>query len=67
MSSEREVSRIFIRYVQDGLKNERIDRYRASRNKLKTIPLEDWLLEEVKEPYHLKDVKSGLKMQDYGG
>lgn len=55
MSSEREVSRIFIRYVQDGLKNERIDRYRASRNKLKTIPLEDWLLEEVKEPYHLKD------------
>lgn len=55
MSSEREVSRIFIRYVQDGLKNERIDRYRASRNKLKTMPLEDWLLEEVKEPYHLKD------------
>ena len=55
MSSEREVSRIFIRYVQDGLKNERIDRYRASRNKLKTMPLEDWLLEEVKEPYRLKD------------
>lgn len=55
MSSEREVSRIFIRYVQDGLKNERIDRYRASRNKLKTMPLEDWLLEEVKEPYHIKD------------
>ena len=55
MSSEREVSRIFIRYVLDRLKNERIDCYRASRNKLKTMPLEDWLLEEVKEPYHLKD------------
>lgn len=55
MSSEREVSKMFIRYVQDGLKNERIDRYRASRRKIKATPLEDWLLEEIMEPYHLQD------------
>ncbi|MDB1565606.1 RNA polymerase sigma factor [Lacticaseibacillus paracasei] len=55
MSSEREVSKMFIRYIQDGLRNERIDRYRASRRLINTTPLEDWLLEEIREPYHLQD------------
>ncbi len=55
MSSEREVSRMFIRFVQEGLKNARIDQYRAQKNKIKATPLEDWLLEEIEEPYHLKD------------
>ena len=30
MSSEQEVTRMFIRYVQQALKNERINRYKAS-------------------------------------
>lgn len=44
MSSEREVSQMFIRYVQQSLKNERIDQYKSSLKHLKETPLEDWPL-----------------------
>lgn len=40
MSSEQEVTRMFIRYVQQALKNERINRYKASLRQIKEIPLE---------------------------
>ena len=69
MSSEREVSKMFIRYVKDGLRNERIDRYRASLRQIQATPLEDWLLEEIMEPYHLQDFALGIdeiaKLEDF--
>lgn len=55
MSNEREVSKMFIRYMQQVLRNERINIYQANLKRVKETPLEDWLLEEIAEPYHLKD------------
>lgn len=55
MSSEREVSRMFIRYMQQVLRNERISIYRKHLKDAKETPLEDWLLEEIAEPGHLED------------
>ncbi|WP_125706659.1 sigma factor-like helix-turn-helix DNA-binding protein [Lacticaseibacillus daqingensis] len=55
MSSEREVSRMFIRYMQQVLRNERINIYRKHLKDVKETPLEDWLLEEIAEPGHLED------------
>lgn len=55
MSSEREVSRMFIRYMQQVLRNERINIYRKRLKDVKETPLEDWLLEEIAEPGHLED------------
>lgn len=55
MSSEREVSRMFIRYMQQVLRNERINIYRRQLKNIKETPLEEWLLEEIAEPEHLKD------------
>lgn len=55
MSSEREVSRMFIRYIQQVLRNERINIYRKQLKNIKEFPLEEWLLEEVSEPGHLED------------
>lgn len=55
MSSEREVSRMFIRYMKQVLRNERINIHIAHLNDIKESPLEDWLLEEIAEPYHLED------------
>lgn len=55
MSSEREVSRMFIRYMQQVLRNERISIYRKHLNDAKELPLEEWLLEEIAEPGHLED------------
>ncbi|EPC80426.1 sigma-70, region 4 family protein [Lacticaseibacillus paracasei subsp. paracasei Lpp221] len=57
MSSEREVSRMFIKYMQRVLRNERINIYNAHLNDIKEMPLEYWLLEEIAEPYHLDDFK----------
>ena len=55
MSSEREFSRMFIRYMQQVLRNERINIYRKPLKDAKEPPLEDWLLEEIAEPGHLED------------
>lgn len=55
MSSEREVSRMFIRYMQQVLRNERINLYRKHLKDVKETPLEEWLLEEIAEPGHLED------------
>lgn len=55
MSSERKVSRTFIRYMQQVLRNERINIYRKYLNTVKETPLEEWLLEEIAEPAHLED------------
>lgn len=55
MSSEREVSRMFIRYMQQILRNERINIYHKRLKEVKETPLEDWLLEEIAEPGHLED------------
>ncbi|MFT8383877.1 MAG: sigma factor-like helix-turn-helix DNA-binding protein [Lacticaseibacillus paracasei] len=55
MSSEREVSRMFIRYMQQVLRNERISIYRKHLKDVKEAPLEDWLLDEIAEPGHLED------------
>lgn len=55
MSNEREVSKIFIRYMQQVLRNERINIYQANLKRVKETPLEDWLLEEIAEPGHLED------------
>jgi RNA polymerase sigma factor (sigma-70 family) len=55
MSSEQEVSRMFIRYMQRVLRNERINIYRAILRHPKETPLEDWILEEIAEPYHMFD------------
>lgn len=41
MSSEREVSRMFIRYMQQVLRNERISIYRKHLKDAKETPLED--------------------------
>lgn len=57
MSSEQEVTRMFIRYVQQALKNERINRYKASLRQIKEIPLEAWLLEEIEDSYHLDEFR----------
>lgn len=55
MSSEREVSRMFIRYMQQVLRNERINIYRKHLKDVQETPLEDWLLEEIAEPGHLEE------------
>ncbi|WP_203626417.1 RNA polymerase sigma factor [Lacticaseibacillus mingshuiensis] len=55
MSSEREVSRMFIRYMQQVLRNERINIYRKHLEAIKEAPLEEWLLEEIVEPGHVED------------
>ena len=55
MSNEREVSRMFIRYIQQVLRNERINIHLAHQRDVKEVPLEDWLLEEITEPYHLSN------------
>lgn len=55
MSSEREVSKMFVRYMQRVLRNERINIYRKHLRDVKETPLEDWLLEEIVEPSHLSD------------
>lgn len=55
MSSEREVSRMFIRYMQQVLRNERINLHRKHLKDIKETPLEEWLLEEIAEPGHLED------------
>ncbi len=47
MSNEQEVSRMFIRYMQQVLRNERINIYHRNLKRLKETPLEDWLLEEI--------------------
>lgn len=57
MSSEQEVTRMFIRYVQQALKNERINRYKGSLRQIKEIPLEAWLLEEIEDSYHLDEFR----------
>jgi DNA-directed RNA polymerase specialized sigma24 family protein len=57
MSSEQEVTQMFIRYVQQALKNERINRYKASLRRIKETPLEAWLLEEIEDPYHLDEFR----------
>lgn len=57
MSSEQEVTRMFIRYVQQVLKNERINRYKASLRRIKETPLEALLLEEIEDPYHLDEFR----------
>lgn len=57
MSREREVSRMFIRYMQQVLRNERINLYRKHFKDLKETPLEERLLEEIAEPYHLEDFR----------
>ncbi|MFD1671339.1 hypothetical protein ACFQ5M_04445 [Agrilactobacillus yilanensis] len=54
MSSEREVSRMFIRYMQQVLRNERINQHRKHLKDVKETPLEEWLLEEIAEPYHIE-------------
>ena len=55
MSNERKVSRTFIRYMQQVLRNERINIYRKYLNTVKETPLEEWLLEEIAEPGHLEE------------
>lgn len=55
MSSEREVSSMFIRYMQQVLRNERINIYRKHLKAIKEAPLEEWLLEEIVEPGHVED------------
>ncbi|WP_225046622.1 sigma factor-like helix-turn-helix DNA-binding protein [Lacticaseibacillus kribbianus] len=55
MSNEREVSRMFIRYMQQVLRNERINIHQKYLKRIKETPLEDWLLEEIAEPGHLED------------
>lgn len=55
MSSEREVSRMFIRYMQQVLRNERINQHRKHLKDVKETPLEEWLLEEIADPGHLED------------
>ncbi|MDE3384825.1 sigma-70 family RNA polymerase sigma factor [Lactobacillus paragasseri] len=55
MSSEREVSKMFVRYMQRVLRNEQINIYRKHLRDVKETPLEDWLLEEIVEPSHLSD------------
>ncbi len=55
MSNEREMSKMFIRYMQQVLRNERINIYQANSKRIKEIPLEDWLLEEITDPGHLED------------
>lgn len=57
MSNEREVSRMFIRYMQKLLRNERINIHQAHLNEIKSSPLEEWLLEEIAEPYHLEEFR----------
>lgn len=56
MNTEQEVTRMFIRYVRQSLKNERINRYKANR-RIKEIPLEDWLIVEIKDPHHIEELK----------
>ena len=48
---------MFIRYMQQVLRNERINMYKSHLNDFKEMPLEYWLLEEIAEPYHLDDFK----------
>ena len=55
MTSERVVSRMFIRYMQQVLRNERINIYRKHLKDIKETPLEEWLLEEIANPGHLED------------
>lgn len=55
MNSEREVSRMFIRYMQQVLRNERINIYRKHLKDIKETPLEERLLEEIANPGHLED------------
>lgn len=55
MSREREVSRMFIRYMQQVLRNERINLYRKHFKDLKETPLEERLLEEIADPGHSED------------
>lgn len=55
MSGEREVSKMFVRYMQRVPRNERINFYRKHLRDVKETPLEDWLLEEIVEPSHLSD------------
>lgn len=55
MSSEREVSSMFIRYMQQVLRNERINIYRKHLKAIKEAPLEEWLLEEIVELGHVED------------
>lgn len=55
MNSEREVSRMFIRYMQQVLRNERINIYRKHLKDIKETPLEEWLLEDIANPGHLED------------
>ncbi len=55
MNDEREVSKMFIRYMQQVLRNERINIYQANLKHPKETPLEDWLMEEIAEPYHIED------------
>lgn len=55
MNNEQEVSRMFIRYMQQVLRNERINIYHTNLKRLKETPFEDWLLEEIAEPGYLKD------------
>lgn len=55
MNSEREVSRMFIRYMQQVLRNERINIYRKHLKDIKETPLEEWLLEEIANPGHLEN------------
>ncbi|MCP8862010.1 sigma-70 family RNA polymerase sigma factor [Latilactobacillus curvatus] len=57
MSSEQEVSRMFIRYVQQALKNERINRHKVNLRRIKETPLEEWLIEEIEDPHHLDELK----------
>ena len=55
MSGEREVSKMFVRYMQRVPRNEWINFYRKHLRDVKETPLEDWLLEEIVEPSHLSD------------
>ncbi len=57
MSSEQEVTRMFIRYVRQALKNERINRHNAQLRQIKETPLEEWLIEEIEDPHHLNELK----------
>ncbi|WP_125706614.1 sigma-70 family RNA polymerase sigma factor [Lacticaseibacillus daqingensis] len=46
---------MFIRYMQQVLRNERINIYRKHLKDIKETPLEEWLLEEIANPGHLED------------
>jgi RNA polymerase sigma factor (sigma-70 family) len=43
--------------MQKVLRNERINIHTAHLNDIKESPLEDWLLEEITEPYHLEEFR----------